>query len=1035
MRPEHPQLNSSLLPVSVTSAMEFVCLLFFTVDLFLRYRHRGHKFFWNHRPTVLRSCFVAFTVLNLSLHLLVPHIPRVHRIARPVMLGTHFRNVSKILTNMIATVPKVAYVTVLLSFFIVFFGVFGHILFGGQSATSCTTTTDAASDAMWWNGHQHLLCSPFSKQCTNYFGTLGGSLNQMFILLTTANYPDIMMPAYNCSAWSAIFFIVFLVIGLYFVFNLILAVSYATFQEKTKSKVLSVVTHRLEALDLAFTLLVEPLGQDRVVDVASVGPSTAPAVPGALSPSHSVPMLPGAGKARQISVSSTVQTLRPPSVGAAGSVQSMPRAMRDEPEVPTPSEVELSGATSSASSSVGHRDGQADGAFGGVRGGTGIQHRGGQTAVVLSSDWQGRPPSPLLEGASAHLMPSGTALQRQGSTIERVMQFDLFSLLLQRLRPELQALQRRILFDCLDGDNSGCITRSQFRKLPQYVEIKFKERLDRSIIDPNAGWWATLRVRVRNLVAHKYFQACADMLVYINGMLVVARYSDGVSVEARAPLSTTLQCILWVFAVELLVKLLGLGWKEFLEDGFNVLDLLVIPPAVVVQAVLLLFPSDSSVRWLEKLAFLRVLRVLRALRALRGFGVIVRTFWTIVPMFLRYLLSMLLVYYAWSIMGMESFAGTIQFSASEQPPFFHELDPRLNGTAYYTNAYWNNNFNGLGRSLVTLFELMVVNNWAIIMMGYAYSTHMAAMIYFYAWFFVMVIVVLNIVTAFLLDDFTVMQNTLTAEEDSGKQYAWKETALAAAAANDPNHARKWKLSRTTHPIHVYERMFEEEVRQYLADMEARQFADANVLNEIVRHSFSAKRGRRRGGSASSGGVFAGWGRRSGSSRDSSARGSPAGKAQPALGMRGRSLSHGEEGDGGSVGSQGASVSASVADQRSRANTDANDAAGSSSGLSLQRQDFAVSEQGIAALGGVVPPPGGFGAGMSTIREAAVRRATRLGVELDPSLLNLHTEVSGELKELKQALLREGSLLDQGIADDLLRVVVGQDSTDEQLNDA
>ncbi len=944
------------------------------------------------------------------------------------MLGTHFRNVSKILTNMIATVPKVAYVAVLLSFFIVFFGVFGHILFGGQSATSCTTTTDAGHDAFWWNGHQKLLCSPFSKQCTNYFGTLGGSLNQMFILLTTANYPDIMMPAYNCSAWSAIFFIIFLVIGLYFVFNLILAVSYATFQEKTKSKVLSVVTHRLEALDLAFTLLVEPLGQDRVVDITSVGAMSpiTPSLAGALSPSHAVPVLPEAGMARQPSVSSVVQTSIQP-VGAAGSVQSMSRGGNNtERNLHVPHEVEMSGTTSSAGSSVGPSPRHTGG-------GTGVQQDHGSTgtAAVLSSDWQGKPPSPLLAGVSSHVLPSGTALQRQGSTIERVMQYDLFSLLLQRLRPELLPEQRHIIFDCLDGDRSGCITRSQFRKLPQFVEIKFKERIDRSVARPGAGWWPRLQVQVRNLIAHSYFQTITDILVYINGMLVVARYSDGIPQHAREPLTTTLQAILWVFAVELFVKVVGLGWREFLEDGFNILDLLVIPPAVLVQAVLLLHPSDSSVLWLEKLAFLRVLRVLRALRALRGFGVIVRTFWTIVPMFLRYLLSMLLVYYAWSIMGMESFAGTIQFSMSQEPPFFHDLDPRLNGTSYYQNAYWNNNFNGLGRSLVTLFELMVVNNWAITMMGYAYATSKAAMIYFYAWFFVMVIVVLNIVTAFLLDDFTVMQGTLTAEEDSGKQHAWKETALAAAAANDPNHARKWALSRKTHPIHVYERMFEEEVRQYLAEMEARQFADANVLSEIVRHSFSAKRGGAARGSVGSSGVFGAWGggggRRSGSSKGSS-RASPVNKAASARGgqqplQRGRSLSHsGDAGDEEGLDSTRREGGRAPV-HRGRSNTDLVDDGSGADGLRLQRQDFAVSEH---AFGEGSPAVSGQAGGPA--RAEVMRRATRLGVDLDPNLLTLHSEVNGEIAELRQALLREGSLLDAGIADDLLRAVVGQEST-------
>ena len=37
----------------------------------------------------------------------------------------------------------------------------------------------------------------------------------LFILLTTANYPDIMMPVYNCNAWSAWFFVAYVVIGIY----------------------------------------------------------------------------------------------------------------------------------------------------------------------------------------------------------------------------------------------------------------------------------------------------------------------------------------------------------------------------------------------------------------------------------------------------------------------------------------------------------------------------------------------------------------------------------------------------------------------------------------------------------------------------------------------------------------------------------------------------------------------------------------------------------------------------------------------------
>ena len=56
-----------------------------------------------------------------------------------------------------------------------------------------------------------------------YFHNLATSYYSMLILLTTANYPDIMLPAYNVSFFWCIYFISFLILGLYALLNLLLA--------------------------------------------------------------------------------------------------------------------------------------------------------------------------------------------------------------------------------------------------------------------------------------------------------------------------------------------------------------------------------------------------------------------------------------------------------------------------------------------------------------------------------------------------------------------------------------------------------------------------------------------------------------------------------------------------------------------------------------------------------------------------------------------------------------------------------------------
>ena len=66
-------------------------------------------------------------------------------------------------------------------------------------------------------------CSTFSKNCKDYFGTFYSSALQLFILLTTANYPDVMMPVYDCQSYTALFFVIYISIGLYFLMSLVLA--------------------------------------------------------------------------------------------------------------------------------------------------------------------------------------------------------------------------------------------------------------------------------------------------------------------------------------------------------------------------------------------------------------------------------------------------------------------------------------------------------------------------------------------------------------------------------------------------------------------------------------------------------------------------------------------------------------------------------------------------------------------------------------------------------------------------------------------
>lgn len=69
------------------------------------------------------------------------------------------------------------------------------------------------------------------------FADLNDSFFFMFVLLTTSNYPDVMLPSYAQQRRYAIFYIVYLVVGLFMLMNLLLAIFYAKYQERVDAAI------------------------------------------------------------------------------------------------------------------------------------------------------------------------------------------------------------------------------------------------------------------------------------------------------------------------------------------------------------------------------------------------------------------------------------------------------------------------------------------------------------------------------------------------------------------------------------------------------------------------------------------------------------------------------------------------------------------------------------------------------------------------------------------------------------------------------
>ncbi|KAF5458455.1 hypothetical protein F2P56_022482 [Juglans regia] len=87
------------------------------------------------------------------------------------------------------------------------------------------------------------------------FTSYGTTLYQMFVLFTTSNNPDVWIPAYKDSRWYCLFFVLYVLLGVYFVTNLILAVVYDSFKGQLAKQVSEMDGNRRRILDKAFNLI------------------------------------------------------------------------------------------------------------------------------------------------------------------------------------------------------------------------------------------------------------------------------------------------------------------------------------------------------------------------------------------------------------------------------------------------------------------------------------------------------------------------------------------------------------------------------------------------------------------------------------------------------------------------------------------------------------------------------------------------------------------------------------------------------------
>ncbi|XP_030627734.1 two pore segment channel 3 [Chanos chanos] len=225
------------LPLWTTSVVELICLVAFTVRLIHYAKVIPRQNFWKDPKNI---CIIVIVVLSLidliiyaALELVGHSTVRWSRVLRPLLLVniTEGRQLRRAFRSIRNAMLEILYVFLMFMFSVLMFSLMALKLFGKRG----------------------LKTSEGNPYFTDYLEIVF----DLYVLVTTANSPDVMMPAYNYSSYFSIFFIIYILINTYIFMSVFLAVVYNNYKKYLKEEVRQLVKAKKRKMLRAFSLLQE----------------------------------------------------------------------------------------------------------------------------------------------------------------------------------------------------------------------------------------------------------------------------------------------------------------------------------------------------------------------------------------------------------------------------------------------------------------------------------------------------------------------------------------------------------------------------------------------------------------------------------------------------------------------------------------------------------------------------------------------------------------------------------------------------------
>ncbi|XP_074302314.1 two pore calcium channel protein 1B-like isoform X2 [Silene latifolia] len=211
---------------------EVITLVLLMVHTLFPISYEGAHIYWKRSINIFKVALLLLLTADILVNVLhlspvaVNYLPfRIAPYIRVVFFILYIRELSRSVIVLVGMLPTYLNVVALMLLFLLFSSWIAYVMFED------------------------------TKQGEEIFTSYGTTLYQMFVLFTTSNNPDVWIPAYKVSRWYSLFFVLYILLGVYFFTNLVLAVVYDSFKTELAKQVAGMDSDRRRILVKAFRLI------------------------------------------------------------------------------------------------------------------------------------------------------------------------------------------------------------------------------------------------------------------------------------------------------------------------------------------------------------------------------------------------------------------------------------------------------------------------------------------------------------------------------------------------------------------------------------------------------------------------------------------------------------------------------------------------------------------------------------------------------------------------------------------------------------